>query len=87
MALILHITIALGSLLSASYLLARPSRSKLYANYGLVVATIASGTYLVISTHTALLAACASGLFYLAAVSILLVIAARKLAVAPAHRD
>jgi hypothetical protein len=80
MTLLIHIIIALSSIGFASYLLVRPSRTKLRFNYGLVAATFTSGTYLVLTTGTPLLSACTSGLLYLATVSALLALANRKLA-------
>lgn len=65
MFLILHITIALSSLIYTTYLYARPSRRKFYASYGLIAATLLSGTYLVISTHSPLVSSCITGLVYL----------------------
>jgi hypothetical protein len=80
MALLTHIIIALSSVAFASYLLARPSRNKFYANYALITATLVSGTYLVVSTGVPMLSACASGLAYLAVVLGLSAFAWRKLA-------
>ncbi len=72
MALIIHIIIAVSSIIFAGVLLARPSKTKFSVNYGLVAATIASGTYLIVTTGTHMLSACASGLTYLGIVTVLL---------------
>ena len=64
--LILHITIALSSLLATTLLAFFPSRRKMYLSYLLIALTFASGTYLVISLHAPLLSSCLSGLTYLA---------------------
>lgn len=68
MVLILHICIALASMAYTTYLLVSPAKSKFSAAYSLVALTIASGTYLVVSTHSAILQSCITGLLYLAAV-------------------
>lgn len=80
MILIAHIVIALASIVFASFLLLQPSRSKIVMNYTLIASTIASGTYLIITTHENMLGACLSGLAYLAVVITLTAVAHRKLA-------
>lgn len=80
MILMLHIMIALSSLLQVSYLLFAPSRTRLRWSYGLMGATLASGTWLVVTNPAHLAAACASGLVYLAAASATTTIARRNLA-------
>lgn len=80
MILIAHIVIALSSIIFASVLLASPSRAKVFVNYGFITATIASGTYLIITTGANILSACATGLGYLAVVAVLTALAQRKLA-------
>jgi hypothetical protein len=69
MFVLLHVTIALLSMFSATSTLIKPTRSKLRASYRLVGATFISGTYLVISTHSNLFSACEAGLVYLSVVS------------------
>ncbi len=80
MTLVLHILIALSSLAYTTYLFFTPSRAKLRLSYGLVAATLASGTYLVVSTHTAILQSCLTGLLYLGLDSLGILSARRKLA-------
>lgn len=80
MILILHIVIALSSLIFASVLLAHPSQTKLNINYGFIAATIATGTYLIVTMHVNMLSTCATGLTYLAVVAVLSALAQRKLA-------
>jgi len=65
MLLLAHVIIALSGLVSSTYAVIDPSVSKLRISYGLVLATIASGTVLVISTHAKLLSACITGLVYI----------------------
>lgn len=69
MLILTHVILALSSLAWTTYLYLRPSRRKFYAAYALVAGTLASGTYLVISTHSPLLSSCVTGLLYLGAVS------------------
>ncbi len=64
MILLLHIITALTSLALTSYTLIRPSKLKLNVSYGLVSLTLASGTYLVIATHSNLTPSCLAGLIY-----------------------
>jgi hypothetical protein len=79
MLLVTHIVIALFSLIFSGYVFFAPSKLKLRASYTLVVMTLMSGTYLVISTHSPILAACTSGLVYLSVVLTGLFAAHRKL--------
>jgi len=69
MILPVHIIIALSSVAYTTLLFAHPSKNKFYVNYGLVTLTIASGTYLVISTHARILQACITGLVYVSIVT------------------
>jgi hypothetical protein len=85
MLIVTHVIIALLSLLQATLTLVRPSRAKLHVSYGLVAATLASGTLLVMQMHSPLVSSCFSGLFYLAAAGSLLAMANRRLAKAPAR--
>jgi hypothetical protein len=80
MLVVLHVFIALLSLGYTGFLFARPSKNRIRMAYGLAVATIVSGTYLVISTHQPMLASCEAGLVYLLAVIPAIAFASRKLA-------
>jgi len=71
MILILHIIIALASIGVASFTYFKPSVKRLAVSYGFIVATVASGTYLVIAAQASILHACLSGLFYTTVVSII----------------
>lgn len=79
MIVLVHVLIALSSLVYSGYLLVNPLRGRFAVAYGLIGLTLISGTYLVISTHTPLTGACVAGLSYLAAVSIALAGAQRRL--------
>ncbi len=80
MVLILHILIALSSIIVSGLAYARPSAARLNASYGLVAATLATGTFLVVSAPSHLASACVSGLVYLATVSAAIIAARAKLA-------
>lgn len=67
MIVLLHVLIAIASLIYATYLVIAPSRTKFRINTALIAATFASGTALVVVEQVALLRTCASGLCYLAA--------------------
>jgi prepilin signal peptidase PulO-like enzyme (type II secretory pathway) len=80
MVVLLHVLIALSSIAYTTYLYFSPSRRKFYTSYGLIAATLISGAYLVISTHSPLLSSCATGLVYLSLVAFGLFTASSKLA-------
>jgi hypothetical protein len=80
MVLLTHIIIALSSVIFASYVMMRPSQAKFYASYGLVAATLVSGTVLTVQNSSHLLQACASGLVYVSVVTALTVLAQKKFA-------
>lgn len=77
MLLVLHIIIALSGLASATLAVFRPSQDKLSLSYGLVAATIASGTALVIVYHAQILSSCITGLVYIG-VSLSLIMSAQR---------
>lgn len=68
MLLLLHVIIALSSIGYTTYLFISPSKSHFYTAYGLIGLTLASGTYLVISSHAPMLQSCMSGLIYIGVV-------------------
>jgi hypothetical protein len=80
MLLILHITIAMASLVYTGFVFLLPSKSKIRASQVLIVLTLVSGTYLVISTKANIVSACISGLVYTAAIYVGIAAASRKLA-------
>ena len=75
MVLLMHIIIALASVILASITLFKPATRRFYASYGLILATVASGTYLLVATSASILHTCLSGLCYVTVVSILTVAA------------
>ena len=66
---LIHVSIALSSIAYTTFLFFRPVAQRFIAAYGLVAATLGSGVYLVISTHSNLLQSCMSGIAYLGIVS------------------
>lgn len=80
MELVIHILIALASIASSTYAFLSPSKNRLKVSYGLVAATLASGTFLVVSMHANMVSACMSGLLYLGFVASLLSLANARLA-------
>lgn len=71
MVLLLHIIIALSSIGVATFTYFKPSTKLLAASYGLIVATVASGTALLLMNPSNILHTCLSGLFYVTIVSII----------------
>ena len=80
MILLVHILVALTSIVWTTYLYFDPNKAKIYTAYGLIGGTLASGTALIASTGSSILRGCVSGLIYLAVVSFGVAIASRKLA-------
>lgn len=70
MLLVIHIVIALLSLVVASAVFFVPTIKRIAVSYGLIVATVGSGTALLIANPANLLHVCLSGLFYVTIVSI-----------------
>jgi hypothetical protein len=79
MLLVMHILAALLSILMATLAVFSPSQYKLRRAYELGALTLVSGTYLAITTHASLMAACTSGLAYLSVVATLIVVAQFRL--------
>jgi hypothetical protein len=65
MIVLIHVLIAISSLVYTTYAFLSPSEAKLKISYGFVGATIGSGTLLVVSMPGHLLSACVTGLTYL----------------------
>ena len=69
MILLMHILIAVTSVVYTSLLLIWPSRTKLHISYTLIAATLTSGTILTVINPAHMLQACMSGLAYVVIVS------------------
>lgn len=65
MLLVIHILIALSSIVQTTVLLFAPSSKKLTINYLLFGGTVISGTYLVISKPVHIVQTCIVGLLYM----------------------
>lgn len=70
MVLAAHIIIALTSIVFTTFTYVSPSKQRLSIAKILMVSTLLSGTYLVISAKSPLLSACITGLAYTAIVSV-----------------
>jgi hypothetical protein len=80
MFLLIHVGVAMSSMLLAGIAMFTPSRFKLYTIYVLVALTLMSGTGLVIVTGSNLLQSCVTGLLYLLAVGSATLLSKYKLA-------
>lgn len=80
MMILLHVLIALSSIVASSVTAIVPSRRKLYASSLLVALTLLTGTYLVIALHAPLLRTCLTGLVYLAVAVGGMLVGVRRLA-------
>jgi hypothetical protein len=69
--ILIHVIIALASVAIASFTFFKPSIKKLVASYGFILATVASGTYLIVASSGSILRSCLTGLFYVTVVSII----------------
>ena len=83
MILLLHILVALAGIASATYGLARPSRTNIMSSWTLVAATLVSGVALGVVHPSAMTHLCVTGLVYVAATTTLILVSSRKLALSP----
>ncbi len=70
MIVLIHVIIALASVALSSVTFFKPSIKKLFVSYGLIVATVGSGTFLLLSATGDILRSCITGLFYVTVVTI-----------------
>lgn len=70
MIVLIHVLIALSSIGLATFTYFKPTMSRLGASYGFIIATVGSGTFLLLSSPSNILRSCLVGLFYLTVVSI-----------------
>jgi hypothetical protein len=70
MLLLTHIVIALASVAYTTYLVFAPSRPKLKVSYGLIGATLATGTALVLANPAHMLQSCLTGIAYVAIMTV-----------------
>ena len=79
MIILLHVMIALTSLILAGYTFVRPSRKSLAMSYVMMAATLGSGMYLVASAPAHMIEACLMGVAYLTVVSAMTIAAQVRL--------
>ncbi len=87
MLVLIHVSIALASLVYTGYLNLFPAKSKFNAAYALIAGTLISGTALVIARPAHILSVCESGLIYLGVASLGIATAHRRLAKETSKND
>mgnify|MGYP000392018642 CR=1 FL=1 len=80
MILVVHIMIAVTSVLYTAYILLAPTKKKIQLSGRMVAATIASGTILVVSAQANMVQSCITGLLYTGVMFFALAIAKWRLA-------
>lgn len=70
MVILIHVIIALTSIVIASLIFFSPSIKKLIVSYGFIIGTVASGTYLLVTSPSHILQSCMTGLAYLTIVTV-----------------
>jgi len=80
MIIIIHVIIALTSIIMAGVAYIRPGSAKLKTSYAFMALTLLSGLYLVWTTPGTMLRTCMSGVAYLAVVGAITMMARQKLA-------
>jgi len=83
MILLIHILIAVTSIAIASVTFFKPTIKRIGTSYGFIVATVASGTLLIVVNSADILHTCISGLTYLTIVTLVTIathVRVRKLA-------
>jgi hypothetical protein len=78
MLILLHVLIAIGSMILSGVALVWPSNARVKYSYGLVGLTLATGTYLVWHNHAHLIQSCLTGIVYLSLTTGALVFARRR---------
>lgn len=73
MIVILHVLIALASIVFVTAVYSKPTIKKLYTSYGLVVLTVLSGVYMTVSSPALMLRSCVAGIAYISVVSLVIV--------------
>lgn len=71
MIILIHVLIAVSSVAVATTTFIKPSVKKLIVSYAFIVATVGSGTYLLLTSSGNILKSCLVGLAYVTAVSII----------------
>lgn len=69
MVVLIHVIIALTSIVVSGYLFFKPFSKGMYVSYSLIIGTVGTGTYLAISAPARILETCVVGLVYLGIVT------------------
>lgn len=80
MLLVIHILIAISSIILTTYTYLHPSKSKLNFSYILAALTIMTGSYLIFIKPAHMVQSCMAGVTYLGFVTLAIVAARKKLA-------
>lgn len=80
MLILLHVLIAITNLLVSFSLWFKPSAARIQASLYLLGGTLISGSYLIWSTHSSILSGCVSGLVFVSATAVSVLVGHRKLA-------
>jgi len=70
MIILIHVIIAISSIVIASFTFFNPTLKRLIVSYGFILGTVATGTYLLVSYPSHILQSCLSGLTYLTVITI-----------------
>lgn len=70
MIILIHVIIAIASIVIASFTFFRPAIKRLIVSYGFILGTVATGTYLLVAYPSHILESCLMGLSYLTVVTI-----------------
>ena len=81
MILLIHVVLALASLILSVINYFRPSKPRLSISYSLATGTLASGVLLIVVSHASILRTCLTGITFFAVVSVLNELARKRLAI------
>lgn len=87
MILLAHILIALSSIFFTGFTSFFPSKKKLTISYISVMATIATGAYLIVSRPSHMVTTCFEGLLYIGVVTVGIIIAQKRLSPSPTENQ
>ena len=78
--LILHIALAILSVLFSSLMYFSPSKNRITASYAMLVGVALSGTFLVVTSHVQILKTCLVGLSFVGFTALAIYLSSKKLA-------
>jgi len=70
MIILIHVIFAITSIITASFTFFNPTIKKLIVSYGLILGTVGTGTYLLVTVPSHILESCIMGISYLTVVTI-----------------